>query len=162
MMSAEHITTTAMLQLVSFVIDKEEYGIDILNVQEIIRSVEISRVPNAPEFVDGVINLRGKIVPVLDLRKRFGKPARPKDKDTRIIVIELGDKVVGFIVDKMKEVIRIPQSIIEAPPELSLDVNTKYITGIAKLEDRILVLLDLVQLLDGNEQVQLKEFDAAT
>ncbi len=161
-MSAEHITTTAMLQLVSFVIDKEEYGIDILNVQEIIRSVEISRVPNAPEFVDGVINLRGKIVPVLDLRKRFGKPARPKDKDTRIIVIELGDKVVGFIVDKMKEVIRIPQSIIEAPPELSLDVNTKYITGIAKLEDRILVLLDLVQLLDGNEQVQLKEFDAAT
>jgi purine-binding chemotaxis protein CheW len=161
-MSAEHITTTAMLQLVSFVIDKEEYGIDILNVQEIIRSVEISRVPNAPEFVDGVINLRGKIVPVLDLRKRFGKPARPKDKDTRIIVIELGDKVVGFIVDKMKEVIRIPQSIIEAPPELSLDVNTQYITGIAKLEDRILVLLDLVQLLDGNEQVQLKEFDAAT
>lgn len=161
-MSAEHITTTAMLQLVSFVIDKEEYGIDILNVQEIIRSVEISRVPNAPEFVDGVINLRGKIVPVLDLRKRFGKPARSKDKDTRIIVIELGDKVVGFIVDKMKEVIRIPQSIIEAPPELSLDVNTKYITGIAKLEDRILVLLDLVQLLDGNEQAQLKEFDAAT
>jgi purine-binding chemotaxis protein CheW len=161
-MSVEYITTTATLQLVSFVVDKEEYGIDILNVQEIIRSVDISRVPNAPDFVDGVINLRGKIVPVLDLRKRFGKPARPKDKNTRIIVIELGDKIVGFIVDKMKEVIRIPQSIIEAPPELAMDIHSKYITGVAKLEERILVLLDLVQLLDGDEQAQLNEFETVT
>ncbi|MCB0262532.1 MAG: chemotaxis protein CheW [Calditrichia bacterium] len=146
-------------QLVSFVVENEEYGIDILNVQEIIRMMEISRVPNAPDFIEGVINLRGKIVPVVDLRKRFGRIPRKRDKETRIIVVELGEKVVGFLVDQVQEVLRVPKSIIEPPPELAIDIDARYITGVAKLDDRLLILLDLVRVLSAGEHQDLLAFE---
>lgn len=144
-----------LLQLVSFVIENEEFGIDILTVQEIIRHVEITRVPNAPSFVEGVINLRGHIVPVVDLRKRFGLPRRAPDKNTRIVVVELDNRVVGFVLDAVKEVTRVERSVIEPAPELTLSIDTQYIKGVAKLEDRLLILLDLGEVLSVEEQQAL-------
>lgn len=147
-------------QLVSFVVENEEFGVDILKVQEIIRTVEITRVPKSPPFVEGVINLRGKIVPVIDLRRRFGIEKKVHDGDTRIIVVELPDKVVGFLVDKVKEVIRVEKSVIEPPPELTMNINANYITGVAKLQDRLLILLDLDKVLSTEEQEHLTEIGA--
>jgi purine-binding chemotaxis protein CheW len=158
-MNASSQSNEAIYQLVSFVIENEEFGVDILKVQEIIRTVEITRVPKSPEFVEGVINLRGKIVPVIDLRKRFGIAKRERDNETRIIVVELIDKVVGFLVDKVKEVIRVEKSIIEPPPELTTNISTNYITGVAKLQDRLLILLDLDRVLSSNEQERLTEVE---
>ncbi len=149
-------------QLVSFVVESEEFGVDILKVQEIIRTVEITRVPKSPEFVEGVINLRGKIVPVIDLRRRFGIGKRDRDNESRIIVVELTEKVVGFLVDKVKEVIRVEKSIIEPPPELTTSISSNYITGVAKLQDRLLILLDLEKVLSGDEQERLSEVEAET
>lgn len=146
-------------QLVSFVVENEEFGVDILKVQEIIRTVEITRVPKSPAFVEGVINLRGKIVPVIDLRRRFGIEKKAHDNETRIIVVELPEKVVGFLVDKVKEVIRVEKSVIE-PTELTTNVNANYITGVAKLQDRLLILLDLDKVLSNEEQEHLAEVAA--
>lgn len=153
-------TNETIYQLVSFVVEKEEFGVDILKVQEIIRTVEITRVPKSPEFVEGVINLRGKIVPVIDLRRRFGIEKKVHDNETRIIVVELPDKVVGFLVDKVKEVIRVEKSVIEPPPELTTNINANYITGVAKLQDRLLILLDLDKVLSSEEQEHITEIAA--
>ncbi len=146
-----------MLQLVSFVIDEEEFGVDILKVQEIIRIVAVTRVPHAPSFVEGVINLRGRIVPVLDLRERFALPKRPPDKDTRIIVVDLDGRVVGFRVDSVREVIRVDRSVIEPPPDLAIGIDARYITGVAKLDDRLLILLDLDEILTTDEGAALED-----
>lgn len=158
-MSEKVNTSTEVLQLVSFIIAGEEFGVDILKVQEIIRPVAITRVPHAPPFVEGVINLRGRIVPVIDLRKRFRLPERAHDKDTRIIVVELVDKVIGFMVDAVREVIRVDRATIEPPPELAVGIDAHYITGVAKLDDRLLILLDLDEVLTTDEQAHL---DTAT
>ncbi len=153
-----------LYQLVNFDIANEEFGVDILKVQEIIRVLDVTRVPNCPAFVEGVINLRGKIVPVVDLRLRFSLPQIEKDNNTRIIVVELAEKTVGFLVDRVKEVIRIETSIIEPPPELVTNVQTRYITGVAKLEDRLLILLDLDRVLTTVEQelLTLEESEAVS
>ncbi len=132
-----------LLQLVSFNIGDEEFGVDILQVQEINRMLEVTRVPNAPEYVDGVINLRGKVIPIIDLRRRFGMPRKEHDKHTRIVVVELNGKVVGFVVDAVREVLRIPRNVTEPPPSIAGSTNEEYITGVGKLEDRLLILLDI-------------------
>ena len=139
-----------LLQLVSFNIGDEEFGVDILQVQEINRMLEVTRVPNAPEYVDGVINLRGKVIPIIDLRRRFGMQRKVHDKHTRIVVVELSGKVVGFVVDAVKEVLRIPRSVTEPPPSIAGSVNEEYITGVGKLDDRLLILLDIGKIVfDG-------------
>jgi purine-binding chemotaxis protein CheW len=148
--------TEELLQLVSFNIGQEEFGLDIQSVQEINRMVEITHVPNSPEFVSGVINLRGKVIPVINLRKRFGFPPRESDKNTRIIVVELGDMVVGFIVDAVSEVLRIPKNITEPPPSIVAGIGSEYITAVAKLENRLLILLDLERILLEKEKQQLE------
>ena len=140
-----------LLQLVSFKIGEEEFGVDILKVQEINRMLEVTRVPNAPEFVDGVINLRGKVIPVIALRRRFGMERKESDKNTRIVVVELNGKVVGFVVDAVSEVLRIPRSLTEAPPAIVAGIDAEYITAVGKLEDRLLILLDLERILSGAE-----------
>ncbi|GAB1430884.1 chemotaxis protein CheW [Ignavibacteria bacterium] len=147
--------TNSILQLVSFTIGNEEFGVDILKVQEINRMTAITRVPNAPEHVEGVINLRGKIIPIIDLRKRLGVDCNDHDKNTRIIVVELVGKVLGFIVDSVSEVRRIPVSITERPPAMIAGIRGDYITSIAKLEDRLLILLDLEKILSADEQEEL-------
>jgi purine-binding chemotaxis protein CheW len=145
-----------LLQLVSFNIGEEEFGVDILKVQEINRMVEVTSVPNTPEYVDGVINLRGKVIPIIDLRRRFGMPRKEKDKNTRIIVVELSGKVLGFVVDAVSEVLRIPKSVTEPPPPIVAGINAEYITAIGKLEDRLLILLDLERVLSTEEHEELK------
>jgi len=135
------------IQLVSFKIGEEEFGVDILKVQEINRMMLVTRVPDAPEYVVGVVNLRGKVIPVVDLRKRFGMENKEPDKHTRIIVMELEEKLVGFIVDAVSEVLRIPGSVTEPPPSITTDINADYITAIGKLNDRLITLLDIERIL---------------
>ena len=137
-----------LLQLVTFKLDVEEFGIDILRVQEIIRIMNITKVPNSPEFVEGVINLRGRVIPVINLRRRLMLPTIEKDNKTRVIVVELSGKTVGFIVDEVNEVLRIPKSITEPPPEMTAGIDSDYITSVGKLEDKLLILLDIEKLVD--------------
>ena len=148
--------SSELLQLVSFLIGNEEFGVDILFVQEINRMIQITKVPNSPDFVDGVINLRGRVIPVIDLRSKLGMEKKEHDKNTRIIVVEVAGKTVGFIVDAVNEVLRIPKSITEAPPELVSGVNSEYIKAVGKLEDRLLILLDLEKVLTSDQKTQLQ------
>jgi purine-binding chemotaxis protein CheW len=144
------------LQLVSFTIGKEEFGFDIQSIQEINRMVEITRVPNSPEFVSGVINLRGQVIPIVDLRKRFKFPQKEYDNNTRIIIVELSGIVVGFVVDAVREVIRIPKSITEPPPSIVAGIGSEYIIAVAKMENRLIILLDLERILLDKEKQQLE------
>jgi len=141
-----------LIQLVSFTIGDEEFGVDILKVQEINRMLAVTRVPNSPEYIDGVINLRGKVIPIIDLRRRFQMERREHDKNTRIVVVELSGKVVGFVVDAVSEVMRIPKSVTEPPPPIVAGIDAEYITAVAKLEDRLLILLDLEKVLVNDEK----------
>ena len=148
--------TEELLQLVSFKIGSEEYGIDILKVQEINRMPEITKVPQAPHFVDGVINLRGKVIPIINTRRKFALEEKEHDKDTRIVVVDIKGEVIGLIVDSVNEVLRIPTSIVEPPPNVTIDSGADYITGVARLEDRLLILLDLGKLI-GETAARLSE-----
>lgn len=143
-----------LIQLVSFQVGGEEFGLDILRVQEIIRIQQLTRVPNSPEVVDGVINLRGKVIPVIALRKRFGLEMQPYDKQTRIVVVEVRGTVLGFIVDSVSEVLRLPAETIEAPPRLGR-VEREFVSGVGKLESRLLILLDVDRLLQESEAANL-------
>ncbi|OIN99041.1 MAG: chemotaxis protein CheW [Desulfovibrionaceae bacterium CG1_02_65_16] len=145
-------TDGSLLQLVTFKVAEEEFGLEILKVQEIIRTMEITKVPRSPEFVEGVINLRGKVIPIIDLRRRFGLETRAHDQQTRIVVIELGIMVVGFVVDSVSEVLRIPAATVEPPPAIVSGIDSEYISGVGKLPDRLLILLDLDKLLSTDER----------
>lgn len=151
--------STELLQLVSFKIANEEFGVDILNVQEINKMTLITKVPNAPEFVEGVINLRGRVIPIIDLRTRLKLEKKEHDKDTRIIVVEISGRTVGFIVDAVKEVLRIPMNITEAPPELVTGIDSEFIRAVGKLEDRLLILIDLEKVLTVSDQEKLQEVE---
>ncbi len=140
-----------LLQLVTFSIGEEEFGVDILKVQEIIRTMEITKVPRAPQFVEGVINLRGKVIPIIDLRRRFSLNHKAHDSHTRIIVIEINNMIVGFVVDSVSEVLRIPISTVEPPPPVVAGLESDYISGVGKLHDRLLILLDLDKLLSSDD-----------
>ena len=152
---SDHRKDGNLLQLVTFHIGDEEFGVEILKVQEIIRMMGITRVPRAPDFVEGVINLRGKVIPIIDLRKRFGMPAQEHDKHTRIIVIEINSVIVGFVEDSVSEVLRIPANTVEPPPSIISGIESEYIRGVGKLADRLLILLDLDSLLSKGEQGML-------
>lgn len=151
----------AVLQLVTFTIGDEAFGIDILQVQEIIRPVAVTRVPHAPAFVEGMINLRGRVVPILDLRKRFGLPARAADRFARVLVVEVGDRIVGFLVDAVREVLHVETAQIEPPPAFATGIDGHYITGIARLEERLLILLDLLRVLTPDERAALPTIPAS-
>ncbi|GAB4263517.1 MAG: chemotaxis protein CheW [Deferrisomatales bacterium] len=147
-------------QLVTFRVGEEEFGVDILSVREIHRVMDVTRVPHAPEFVDGVVNLRGQVVPVVDLRKRFGlEPAAP-GRSTRIVVVELGTVVVGFLVDAVCQVRRVAADALDAPPPLVAGLAREYIEAVARVEDGLLILLDLRRLLDRREADELRSLGA--
>jgi purine-binding chemotaxis protein CheW len=150
-------SSNEMLQLVTFQIGDENFAVDILNIQGINRMVEVTKVPNAPEFVEGIINLRGSVMPIVDLRKRLNLVQKPHDKDTRFIVIESGKRVIGFIVDRVNEVLRINKSVTEPPPPMVAGVDSEYITAVGKLDDRLLILLDIEKLLTYTELKKLSE-----
>ena len=149
--------TDELLQLVSFKVGEAEFGVDILRVQEINKMMELTIVPNTPNFVVGVVNLRGRIIPILNLRTRLGLPVKEYDLETRIIVVEMEDRTIGFIVDEVKEVLRIPKNITEPPPDIVSGVDSDYITAIGKMEDRLLILLDLAKILTSEEMNSLDE-----
>ncbi len=148
-----------VLQLVSFRLGEEEFGIEILKVQEIIRMRDITRLPNAPGFIEGVINLRGRVIPVIGLRKRLGMEALARGKETRIVIVEIAGGVFGFEVDAVSEVLRISSETVEAPPRLKQGGN-EYVSGIGKLENRLLLLLDMQRLMSDSEQLLLREVAA--
>ncbi|QQS35453.1 MAG: chemotaxis protein CheW [Ignavibacteriales bacterium] len=145
-----------LLELVSFNVGNEEFGVDISFVQEIIRMMQITKVPNAPEFVEGVINLRGRVIAVINLRHKLGLSKIDYDKNTRIIVVEVKGNIVGFIVDAVSEVLRIPANITEAPPELVSGIDSDFIKSVGKLEDRLLILIDLEKILSLTETAELE------
>ncbi len=139
-------TLPEVLQIVTFRLGDEEYGIDILKVQEINRMTEITLMPKAPFSVEGVINLRGKVIPVINLRKRFGLGIKEVDSQSRIIVVDTGS-TVGLIVDSVSEVLRVSSDRIEPSPPITGSAGSEYIMGIGKLDDKLIILLDIDKLL---------------
>jgi len=145
------------LQVVGFRIGDETFGVRIGSVREIVRVPEITSVPNAQDTIEGVINLRGKIIPVIDLRKRFGQAEIHQDKKNRILVVELESKLVGLIVNSASEVLKIPPSEIESPGSVFADGESSYVTGVGKLKGRLIILLDITKLLHRPEFKKLEE-----
>jgi purine-binding chemotaxis protein CheW len=135
--------------LVCFRLGDEEYGVEIGQVQEINRLMSITRVPRAPSFMKGVINLRGQLIPIVDLRERFAMPAIEPTKATRIVVVEIGHSRIGLIVDGVSEVLKLPVEHIEPAPDMMSDVQTGYVKGVGKSGDRLIVLLDLGPIILG-------------
>lgn len=143
------------LQIVGFMLGEEEYGVDILSVTEILKMTKITRVPKSSEYVRGVINLRGNVIPILNVRKKFKNEEAPVDDNTRIIIITVEDNKFGIIVDKVTEVIRIKESEIEEP-NLIDSVEKKYVEGVGKYNGRLLILLKLDQVLTIVDQDEIK------
>lgn len=145
------------LQLVGFKLGREFFGIAIIDVQEIIRHQEITMVPRTPDFVEGVISLRGRVIPVINLRKRFSMKTSERTKETRIVIVELDCGTVGFIVDAVTEVISISKKSIEPAPPTATGVSREYILGVGKLEDKLMVLLNLNQVLSLESKQKIKQ-----
>ncbi len=146
------------LQLVVFKIGNEEFGVEIAQVREIVRLLEITYMPKAPEFIEGVVNLRGQIVPIIDLAKRMSVKGQERGENTRIVIIEIQDNTVGMIVDSVSEVLRLPADGIEDVPGLiTTEVPEQYIQGVGKLTDRLLVLLNLDCILTQEEVSRVKQ-----
>ncbi|MCW8962560.1 MAG: chemotaxis protein CheW [Gammaproteobacteria bacterium] len=149
-----------LMQLVGFKIDREQFGVNILMVQEIIRSAPITPVPNSPEFVEGVINLRGDILPVIDLRKRLNFELGDDGDDTWILILDIDGRVTGFIVDLVTNVIKIEESEIEAAPEIATSgLENQYINGVVDIGGTLMILLDFNRILQTDELIRLKSLN---
>ena len=147
------------LQVVGFYLGDDEYAIYIHKVREIYAMTEIRKVPKAPQFVEGVINLRGTIVPIIDLRKRFDLDSNESTHTAKILIVELGKNLIGMIVDNVSEVMRFYSDEIEkAPPMFSANISSQYVQGVAKLDNKLIILLDIEKLLSFEEQSVLKSF----
>ncbi len=146
-------------QFVVFKLGNEEYGVPITQVKEINRLTTTTKVPRSPAFVEGIINLRGQIIPIIDMKKRFDLPLTEYTGEARIIVIQVGDHTFGVEVDSVSEVLRINSGNIEPAPHIVCSIDARYITGVAKVGDRLLILLDLDKLLSDEEKAQLHELN---
>lgn len=144
-------------QLVVFKLDKEEYGVEIMQVQEISPYQKPTKVPNAPSFVDGIINLRGEVIPIVSLKRRFNIPESEITEMTRMIVVNNGSRRTGFVVDDASEVLTIPEEDIEEAPPMIVGADRRYIKGVGKIDSRILIVLDLHKLFTEEEEGQLGE-----
>lgn len=147
---------TGTMQLVSFCLAQEEYGIEITKVQEIILMGEITRVPQTPPYIKGLINLRSTVIPIVDLRLRFGLEQQPQTEATRIMVVNVAGKTIGIIVDAVSEVLRVSDEQVAPPPPTVAGLRQDYLTGLVKLESRLLILLDIDKILD-EEQAEAVE-----
>lgn len=156
----ETLATAEELQLVVFQLAQEEFAVEVGQVQEIIQMQEITRLPRAPRFIKGILNLRGKILPVIDLAERLGVPTSPTDS-RRIVITNLEDQQVGMIVDSVTEVLRVGAGTIEPPPPMIAEVSGAYLRGIARLDERLLVLIDLSKVLSTEDVEALAAQDAA-
>lgn len=146
------------MQCVTFTLDEETYGINVMQVQEVLREIEVAPVPGAPHYVMGIINLRGNVVSVIDARVRFGLPPKESTDLTRIIVIEVQNNIIGILVDSVAEVIDIKRSEIETAPNVGTDETSKYIDGVVSRDDRLYILVDLNKLLSIEEWSQVEGF----
>lgn len=143
-----------LIQLVSFMLGGEEYGVEVLRVREIIRMPAITKMPNMPPYAEGIINLRGKVIPIISMRKRFGLDDADHDNQTRIMVMDVAGGLTGFIVDAVSEVIRIHSSEIQPPPSVAASdgVNQEFITGVFNHVDRLLVIMDVDRMFSQSER----------
>jgi purine-binding chemotaxis protein CheW len=142
-------------QLVIFELGEENYGVEISAIESIIKMQPITKVPHSPSFVEGITNLRGTVLPVIDLRKRFDLPPAERSRDTRIVVTNLGDKKVGMTVDSVSEVLTIQSNLVEPPPSMISSGHTEFLQGIVKISDRLIILLNLERILNDQEQESL-------
>lgn len=136
-----------------------EYGVPITQVQEITRLTTPTRLPQVPDFVEGIINLRGNVIPIIDLKKRFDMATLDYTDDTRIILIDIAGQTVGIIVDEVTEVLRLPVNSIEPPPAIIGGITAEYLTGVGKLDGRLLILLDMAKILTEGEQAELTSLE---
>jgi len=153
----EEMDKSGEMQLVVFRVGKEEYGLDIQEVKEIIKMQEITEIPNAPEFIEGVINLRGQITPVMDMRKKLKASKREMNKDTRIVIVETDNSNIGIIVDSVTGVIHIPEREISPPPVGS---ENEFVKGVGKINNKLLILIDINKMMP-NEKMKIKEMSVA-
>ena len=145
-------------QLVVFAIGEEEFGVDISQVREIVRLIAITYLPKAPVFIEGVVNLRGQVVAVIDLARRLSIPAKPRGDATRIIIVEIEGLTVGMVVDSVSEVLRLSSENVEdIPAVIESEVQEHFISGVGKLDDRLLVLLDLKKILAPEEMQHIEK-----
>ena len=140
-----------VIQLVTFRLMDETYGINVMQVQEVLRVTEIAPVPGAPDYVLGIVNLRGNVVTVIDIRTRFGLPTTERDDASRIVIIESDEQVVGMLVDSVAEVVELRQSEIDSAPNTGNDESSRYIQGVASRDDDLLIVVDLNRLLNEEE-----------
>lgn len=145
------------LQVVGFRIGRETFGLPIAMVREIVRVPDITSVPNVPDYVEGVINLRGRIIPVIDLRKRFGQKSLEADKRNRIVVVEVDTRALGLLVHSASEVLKVPPSEIESPQNVFQEGELSYVSGVAKLNGRLVILINLQRLLQASELRGIQE-----
>lgn len=159
----EELEKEGIMQLVGFEVGKETFGVDILMVREIIRSAPITAVPNSPEFVEGVINLRGDIIPVIDLRKRLSLYTKNSQEKNWILILDIEGSVTGFVVDRVDEVLKIDESNIEAAPEIVLaGLESQYIRGVCEIAGkRLMILLNFDSILLANEMKELVDGSAS-
>ncbi|GBD96854.1 MAG TPA: chemotaxis protein CheW [Nitrospirae bacterium] len=147
-MEGSTVAADNILPLISFKLGNEEYAVDIIKVHEINRIPEIATVPNSEDYIEGVVNLRGKIIPVVNLRKKFGMPEWDTDDRSRIIIMDLQGIMMGILVDSVAEVLRIPPDIMEPAPEIASSISKKFIKGIAQLDERLAILIDIDRLME--------------
>ena len=148
----------AMRQFVKFDVGNEEFGVDIEQVREIIKIQEFLKVPKTPKFIEGLINLRGKVLTVFNLRKRLGMKNQAFDENSKIIIVDSNDLLIGFTVDVVSEIIRIPDDAVENTPPTVTGIDKRFLAGVAKSDDKLLLLLDLSQVLSNDEETKLKNF----
>ena len=148
--------TTGSMQLVSFKLANETYGIEITRIREIILVGDITRVPKTPRYIKGLINLRSSVIPVIDLRVRFGLPDGELNEDSRIMVLNVGDRTIGIVVDSVNEVLRVAQDQISPAPPTVASLGNQYITGLVRLDEQLLILLDIDHLFAGEEAAALE------
>lgn len=146
-------------QYVIFKLDREEYGVDIMHVKEISEFKESVKIPNAPKFVDGIINYRGVITPIINLRRKFHLEIKEITSAVRIIIINLKEKQVGFLVDDASQVLTIDEKDIDPAPDLITDIDQKFISGIAKVDERMVILLDLEKVLNDEEKKKIEAME---
>ncbi|MGQ9536843.1 MAG: chemotaxis protein CheW [Actinomycetota bacterium] len=152
---AEEDRASEEIQLVVFGLGREEFAVEVTQVREIIRMEEITRMPKSPPFVEGIINLRGQIIAVIDLARRLNLPSGERGTETRIIVVEAGDVKVGMIVDSVSEVLRVSAEAVEPNPALAADVSAAFLQGVVKHDNRLIILLDLTRILSLEEMAGL-------
>ena len=150
-------TTQDVKQLISFTIGEEEYGLDLLRVKEVIRMRQITWLPKAPSCVKGIINLRGDVIPIVDLRDRFGLKTIENTATTRVIVVEVEGRLVGIVVDSASQVVRVPADQFDPPPPMAGKTAQRFITGVGKMDEKLIITIDVDRILSTDEMSQIAD-----